>query len=174
MLSSLSIATNSSYILTHSPSFLSLFSAAIDAKRVAGGEEMAEDAVVDPQLELTITKCAEIFAESIPSSFLQTYALLKAREVDSAAFFSVISSVSAIAFAGATISLDYDIDPVKRINSPSFYVSFTHNYPVLSQYIKQFTSIHIKQFTNILLLLLFFSFSNRAIYRTRIECWFSH
>ena len=93
--------------------------------RVADGATQAEDTVLDPQLELTFMKGIEMFSESIPSGVLQTYAVLQAGEVDGAAVLSILSSISAIAFAGATISLDFDIDPLKRVNSPSFYVSFT-------------------------------------------------
>ena len=75
----------------------------------------------NPQAELAYTKISEMFGESIPSSILQTYAVLHSSEVEGAAVFSIISSASAIAFACSTISLDFDIDPVKRITSPSFY-----------------------------------------------------
>ena len=98
---------------------MSLSTAAVDAMRVADGKQ-ADNAFVDPQSELTYTKCCEICGESIPSSILQTYAVLHSSEVDGAVVFSIFSSASAIAFASSTISLDYDIDPVKRITSPSF------------------------------------------------------
>ena len=73
--------------------------------RVADGEEQAEDTLFTPELELTFTKGCEIFTESVPSAVLQTYAVLKASEIDTAALFSIISSASAIAFASSTISL---------------------------------------------------------------------
>ena len=96
--------------------------------RVANGEVQPEDTVFDTQFELTITKCNEIFAESIPSSVLQTYALLQASGVERAAVFLILSSASAIAFACSTISLDFDIDPVKRLNNLTYFVSFDHKH----------------------------------------------
>ena len=47
--------------------------------------------------------------------------MLHASEVESAAVFSIFSSAMAIAFASSTISLDHDIDPARRVASPSFY-----------------------------------------------------
>ena len=81
-----------------------------------------EGSAVDPQAELTSTKCLELFCESIPSSVLQTYALLgSADEVSATAVASIVSSAIAIAFASSTISLDFDIDPAKRTIAPQFY-----------------------------------------------------
>jgi len=91
--------------------------------RVADGGERAEDAMFNPQVELTYTKGSEMFAESIPSAVLQTYAVLQARMVERAAVFSLLSSAAAIAFASSTISMDFDINPINRLNYPSFYVS---------------------------------------------------
>jgi len=52
---------------------------------------------------------------------LQTYALFGAEEVGKSAVLSIFSSVFAIAFVSSTISFDFDIDPVKRLNTPDFY-----------------------------------------------------
>jgi len=133
---------------------------------VANGEAQ-EDTSVNAQTELTYSKGIEMFSESIPSSVLQTYAVLQAKEVDRAALFSILSSVSAIAFAGATISLDHDIDPVKRINSPDFYVSFiaTATSIKLHKISNHLLTYNIHVFLSILSFLI-----NRAIHQTRTEC----
>jgi hypothetical protein len=44
----------------------------IDAKRVADGNKKAEHAVVDPDLELTCTRCFELVCESIPGTLAST------------------------------------------------------------------------------------------------------
>ena len=49
-----------------------------------------------------------MFAESLPSSVLQTYALIIAPEVSKAAVVSIVVSAMAISFTSATISTDYD------------------------------------------------------------------
>jgi len=91
--------------------------------RVASGMERVEDAILDPQTELSITKTVEIFGESIPSSVLQTYALLGSEVFSRQAVFSIFVSAGCIAFVSSTISLDFDTDNVKRLIAPSFYVS---------------------------------------------------
>ena len=66
---------------------------AIDAMRVANGEDKPENSVLEPQMELTITKFVEMFAESIPSSVLQMYALLGPNgEASNSAVFSIVVS----------------------------------------------------------------------------------
>ena len=69
---------------------------------------------MDPKLELTFTKCAEIFAESIPSSVLQSYALFGSDRVSKTAIFSVISSCTTIAFVSSTISTVSFSDETKQ------------------------------------------------------------
>ena len=59
--------------------------------------------------------------ESIPSSVLQTYALLGDSELTKTAVGSIISSAMAIAYSSAVISLDFDINPSNRLKSPNFY-----------------------------------------------------
>ena len=81
-----------------------------------------EHTLVDQQAELTGTKLCEMFAESLPSSVLQTYALLGPDTVVSKiAVTSIIVSASCIAFASSTISADWDTDPKKRLIAPNFY-----------------------------------------------------
>ena len=55
------------------------------------------------------------------SPFLQTYALLESDRVSKSAVFSIFTSAAAIAFASTTISVDFDIDPSKRLHAPDFY-----------------------------------------------------
>jgi len=66
-------------------------------------------------------KCVGIFSGSIPSSIVQSYALLGSDEVSGAAMFSIAISALSIAYSRTTISMDYDTDPAKRLISPSFY-----------------------------------------------------
>jgi hypothetical protein len=40
----------------------------IDAMRVAGGNEQSEHAAINPDLELTATRCFELVCESIPGT----------------------------------------------------------------------------------------------------------
>ena len=47
----------------------------IDAMRVAGGNEQAEHAAVDPELELATTRCFELVCESIPGTLASAKAL---------------------------------------------------------------------------------------------------
>ena len=65
-----------------------------------------------------------MFAEAIPSSVLQTYAILGDDHVSKRAVFSVFISAACIAFASSTISMDMDTDPAKRLTSPNFYGYF--------------------------------------------------
>ena len=67
------------------------------------------------------TRCIEMFGESIPSSVLLTYSLLGLDAISKTVVFSIFISACTIAFASTTISVDFDIDPVKRKFAPSFY-----------------------------------------------------
>ncbi|GMI27225.1 hypothetical protein TeGR_g1033, partial [Tetraparma gracilis] len=98
----------------------------VDAKRVAGGNEKGEHAAVDPDLELTYTRCMELFCESIPGTLLQLAALLKGmRENDGkyskAALASIVVSACTTGFTAATISFDFDVSPARRRDEPGFY-----------------------------------------------------
>ena len=99
----------------------SMLKPAIDAKRVVSGNIQVENAFGDPQLESTFNKCAEMIGESIPSSVLQTYALLGASEVTNGPLFSIVISAGSIAYASTTISLDFDTNPANRLKAPNFY-----------------------------------------------------
>ena len=94
---------------------------AVDARRVCSGNKHEENALFDAQTDLTFTKCVEIFSESIPCSIVQSYALFESNDVSGAAMFSIAISALTIAYSSATISMDFDTDPQKRLNAPSFY-----------------------------------------------------
>ena len=81
---------------------------AVDARRVARGDEQVEGEVMNPAVQLASTRTHEMFAESLPSLILQTYALLLAPKVDKSAVSSICVSAMAISFTSATISTDYD------------------------------------------------------------------
>ena len=75
---------------------LSMLKPAVDAWRVSSGKIQEEHALFTPHMELTFMKCVEIFAESIPSSIIQSYALLGEKEVPKSAVFSIAVSAFAI------------------------------------------------------------------------------
>ena len=98
-----------------------------DAYRVAIGAEQEEDTLLDPMMEMTCTKCIELFAESIPGIIIQLSAIVSTmnsgekKEVTMTAYLSLLVSVLTTAFTSATISYDYDTDPRKRAFNPYFY-----------------------------------------------------
>ena len=100
---------------------VSMLKPAMDAGRVASGNVHEEGALLDPSTELTLTKCIEMFSESIPSSIIQTYALLDSKETKVGALGSIAVSAVAIAYASTTISMDMDTSPSKRLIAPKFY-----------------------------------------------------
>ena len=98
---------------------------AIDTSRVAKGEVQEENTAFDPQAELILTKCVEMVAEAIPSSVLQSYAIVSdTDDVSRQAVFSVFISAGCIAFASSTMSMDKDTAPKSRAVTPSFYGYF--------------------------------------------------
>ena len=78
---------------------------ALDAKRVASGNIMLEDSCGDPAEELTLMKIIEMFAESLPSSVLQTYAVFKNDDYSAAAISSIAVSAMTISFVSTTMSV---------------------------------------------------------------------
>jgi len=94
---------------------------AMDAKKVADGNIQLEDTLFVPNIELTISKCAEIFAEAIPSSVLQVFALFEAKKAGSAAIFSILISAFTIAYSSTIISMDFDTEPLARNTNPDFF-----------------------------------------------------
>ena len=100
---------------------LLLIKPAVDCHRVANGDVQEENSLVDYQMELTFTKVCEMFCESIPSSVLQTFALLESGDASEQVVASIVVSASCIAFVSSTISQDFDTHPAKRLGSPNFY-----------------------------------------------------
>jgi hypothetical protein len=98
------------------------FKPAVDAYRVAKGEKQEAGHAVDPMMEMTYIKGIEMFAEAIPGVIIQLMAIVTSKEdVANAAWVSLIVSALTTGFASATISYDWDTDPVKREQVPDFY-----------------------------------------------------
>jgi hypothetical protein len=96
----------------------------VDAYRVATGAKQEVGMLVDPMLELSINKIAEMFAEAIPGVVIQLSAIASTadgKDISSAAWFSLAISALTTDFASATISYDFDTDPSRRVHTPDFY-----------------------------------------------------
>jgi hypothetical protein len=82
----------------------------IDAKRVADGNEQAEHAALNPDVELAMTRGFEMAMESIPGSILQCAALLRSMKrgdgFNKVALGSIIVSALTTGFSAATISFE--------------------------------------------------------------------
>ncbi|GMI28253.1 hypothetical protein TeGR_g4924, partial [Tetraparma gracilis] len=95
----------------------------IDAMRVVQNAKIREKQVFNPKLELTLTKCIEMFCESIPGCILQIHSLLlnggkgKLRSK----LFSIGVSAITTGMSSAAISYDFDADPANRKAMPLFY-----------------------------------------------------
>jgi hypothetical protein len=76
---------------------------------------------VDPKVELSYIRAIELVFESIPGTVLQLAALIHAKEVDSVAYFALVSSVITATSMSAYMSWDWDIDKGKRKEMPYFY-----------------------------------------------------
>jgi hypothetical protein len=95
---------------------------AVDAYRVATGAKQENGAAVDPMMEMTCMKVLEMFAEAIPGVIIQLMAIATSdKEVGISAWLSVAVSAITTGFASATISYDWDTDPVRRELVPDFY-----------------------------------------------------
>jgi hypothetical protein len=70
---------------------------------------------------MSYCKCIETVFEAVPSSLLQTYALLDSGRNDKAAVASILISGATTAFTSVMISYDYDTSPTQRAKSPKFY-----------------------------------------------------
>jgi hypothetical protein len=118
-----------------------------DAYRVASGGEAEEGGILDPQIELTATKLAELFGESIPGKIfldqqtylfvsvysyspyfsfragciLQIYVILQTGDWSNQAVASIIISAMTAGMVSASISYDFDVDPARRKATPEFY-----------------------------------------------------
>jgi hypothetical protein len=98
------------------------FKPAVDAYRVAKGEKQEAGQAFDVLSELTFMKCIEMFGEAIPGVIIQLMAIAtNDGEVAVAAWVSLIVSALTTGFASATISYDFDTNPVYREQVPDFY-----------------------------------------------------
>ena len=93
--------------------------------RVANGKVRDEHAAFDDEMALTLTRGFELACESIPGSILQTGKLMQSvRSEDGwskAALGSILVSVLTTGFTSAVISFDFDVDPQRRREEPTFY-----------------------------------------------------
>ena len=71
--------------------------------------------------EMSLGKVAETVFEAVPSSIVQIYALLLARERRAAAVFSIVISVATVAFSSSMMSYDWDTSATLRRKVPAFY-----------------------------------------------------
>jgi hypothetical protein len=98
------------------------FKPAVDAYRVAKGEKQEAGAAADPMTVMTSMKVVEMFAEAIPGVIIQLMAIAtNDGDVAVAAWISLSVSALSTGFASATISYDFDTDPVRREQVPDFY-----------------------------------------------------
>jgi hypothetical protein len=89
------------------------FKPAVDAYRVAKGRKQEAGQALDAMVELTYMKGIEMFAEAIPGVIIQLMAIATSDgDVADAAWVSLSVSALTTGFASATISYDYDTDPV--------------------------------------------------------------
>ena len=97
----------------------------MNATRVVRCEKMNEHAVFDMKTELVMTKGIEMALESIPGCILQSYSSLKlmqrGKTAPTAAVASIVISALTTGYSSAAISYDFDTDPAKRKETPSFY-----------------------------------------------------
>jgi hypothetical protein len=98
------------------------FKPAVDAYRVAKGEKQEAGQAIDALTELTYMKGIEMFAEAIPGVIIQLMAIAtNDGEVADAAWISLSVSALTTGYASATISYDFDTDPVRKEQVPDFY-----------------------------------------------------
>jgi hypothetical protein len=98
------------------------FKPAVDAYRVAKGEKKEAEQAVDALSEMTYMKGTEMFAEAIPGVIIQLMAIVTNKgNTSRAAWLSLAMSALTTGFASASISYDWDTDPVRREQVPDFY-----------------------------------------------------
>jgi hypothetical protein len=99
----------------------SLLKPAIDAVRVAGGDERVDGAPFEPLDEMIICKCSEMTFESIPAGLAQAVFLLDSGDWTTSAVVSVCLSCISTAFTVTAIDFELDANNVKRSTNPEFY-----------------------------------------------------
>jgi hypothetical protein len=98
------------------------FKPAVDAYRVATGAKQEVGTALNAMYELTGMKVVEMFAEAIPGVIIQLMAITSSdKNVGTSAWLSVAVSAITTGFASATVSYDWDTDPLKREEAPNFY-----------------------------------------------------
>ena len=102
------------------------FKPALDAYRVGSGAVQEDHHVVDPLMEMSLFKAYEVVFEAIPSSIVQIYALLSAKEKSLDALISILVSAATIAFTSSMLTYDWDTSPTKRTLNPLFYGKLEH------------------------------------------------
>jgi hypothetical protein len=81
--------------------------AAFDAHRVASGAGIEEGHVIDPMVELVLTKGVELFAEAIPGCIIQFYSLFLAPDrVRKRVLASIFMSAFSAGFTSASVSYE--------------------------------------------------------------------
>jgi hypothetical protein len=99
----------------------SLLKPAIDAIRVAGGDDRVEGAPMDPLVEMVVCKCSEMTFESIPGGLVQAIFLLDGGDWTAVAVVSVCLSCISAAFTTTTLAYDLDTNKGRRHRNPEFY-----------------------------------------------------
>jgi hypothetical protein len=96
----------------------SLLKPAIDAIRVAGGQERIEGAPLDPFTEMLFCKLSELALESAPGGLAQAIFIFNAGEWSTAAAVSVGLSCLSAAFTATSVAYDIDTNADRRRNEP--------------------------------------------------------
>ena len=97
------------------------FKSAWDAWSVCSGRKMEEHHSFDAKAELVATKIAEMVCESIPGCLLQMFVILKIGDSSTRAVTSLAVSALTTGYHSATISYDFDTNPLGRNLNPAFY-----------------------------------------------------
>lgn len=90
------------------------FKPALDAHRVGPGAEKEDHQVMPPLQEATVGKGVETVFEVIPSSVVQIFAILLAKERKVDASISTLVSATTIGFTSSMLSYDWDTSPTSR------------------------------------------------------------
>lgn len=104
--------------------FVILFSGlkpAFDAYMLASGQEQKPYAAFDPFTELTGARMIELFAENIPMCILQVMSILDSRSVSATVLTSLTISCLCAGYSSGTVTLDFDISPIRRKAESTFY-----------------------------------------------------
>jgi hypothetical protein len=99
----------------------SLLKPAIDAIRVARGDERVDGAPLDPLAEMTFGKLSEMTFESIPAGLAQAIFLLDGGDWTTLAVASVVLSCISTAFTATTVDFDIDTNKGYRGTNAEFY-----------------------------------------------------